>query len=1108
MTTMPRYRGVEQILQRLDAVRLRRLGMELTKGVLCLIAAVAVTLLAAGAMLGYWPGQPPTALRVVLLTVSGAAWLAAVAALLWRLRAWWQQPAQVARAVELALPEARNDLINAILLSSDDQQSSPELVQRAIDESTQHADRLDLRRSVRLAEAKRWALTAGLAALAVLALATLQPGAFGRGVAAMLSPTDYVPSVNALALVGEVTPGDATVFAGERVTVSARVGNEDARPLDAEVLIDGEPTPRAMLAGRGNTEFTCPLGPVGETLRYAVRIDGSRWPADKPFYTLRVVQRVDVEGLDVHYAYPAYTGLEPRTIRNTDGNLEAPLGTTASITVRTSEPVPAAVIEVAGAASQMMTASSEGDTFTGAITVRGDGSYRILLKDTAGATIQQLPDPEGMVEAGAAGDASAGGYRIRAIADEPPRVRFTAPGRDVTLAPGGDLKMSLRATDDYGLTRVALHAGREGEPDEVVRSWKLDGTLSRAIEHTFRLGEQYFEGDTVVYFAEVTDNREIQLLSAGRQTARSGTFKISVRDPQQVAKAKRERFEQLFRRLSAILRMQEKQRVLCETCLRERDALAEVRSAGEQMHAGQEQIRADLADLAKSFPFEPEMASVEQAVGMLAANDAPLAVDQAQVVATLPSLAERRTACGTLAATQDRILRALQTLLAVTASLRGESAAEADASAGGGDLPADASEQLRELRQKLDEFIEQQRKVVEATQMLAKKPVDELTDEDRQLLHELEATEDKWEKFLEEAVTDLSKLAQQDFSSPVVLQELIAVKSDVTMARDALSQGAKETATTFESNGVEDAERLSANVEKWLPDAPDRTQWSMEDLAGGQTNPEQPELPTQLTDLVGDLLEEEEDLFEEMQDLSSTYTSSGDEGIGWQADDGPISNMNAQGVTGNQLPNQNELQGRSGEGRQGKASGEFVEPEAVGKGGRRTPSRLTPEPFQEGEVKDVSTEPPGGATGGGKVSGAGTEGLEGPVPPPITRELPRLARRQAALVNRAERIQAQFDVGDYSNFELLRAITLMKRVQSDLESYRYWNALRARDETLGGLRQTKLLLSGAIDVTADTSQSMPKTVRDDIADAMQGKLPDEYEGALREYYRRLSEGAE
>ena len=186
----------------------------------------------------------------------------------------------------------------------------------------------------------------------------------------------------------------------------------------------------------------------------------------------------------------------------------------------------------------------------------------------------------------------------------------------------------------------------------------------------------------------------------------------------------------------------------------------------------------------------------------------------------------------------------------------------------------------------------------------------------------------------------------------------------------------------LEQLGAEMAKEMTTNIEKWLPDTPDRERWSQEEpLTDDMKEAPMAELPKEMEDIVGKLMEDEEDLFNEMEHASSSWADSLDKGAGWDAMDGPISNNSARGVTGNPLPNTNEIAGRGGEGRQGKSSGEFVGDTAVGKGGRNTPSRLTPDAFVKGQVKNYySKDPVGGATGGGKESGGGARGCTGLCP--------------------------------------------------------------------------------------------------------------------------------
>lgn len=214
----------------------------------------------------------------------------------------------------------------------------------------------------------------------------------------------------------------------------------------------------------------------------------------------------------------------------------------------------------------------------------------------------------------------------------------------------------------------------------------------------------------------------------------------------------------------------------------------------------------------------------------------------------------------------------------------------------GADLPPEAADKLRELAEKLREFARQQKKIIEATENLAKKPVEDFTEEDEQKLKALAQAEDDWSRFMEEKHSDFSKLPEQDFSNPSLLEELIEVQTELKMAEGALTKKTADIAVPLEQLGAEMAEQMTTNIEKWLPDTPDRERWSQEEpLSDAMKEAPLAELPGELEDIVGELMEEEEDLFDEMEDVSSSWADSIDKGAGWDAADGPISNMSARG---------------------------------------------------------------------------------------------------------------------------------------------------------------------------------------------------------------------
>jgi len=463
-----------------------------------------------------------------------------------------------------------------------------------------------------------------------------------------------------------------------------------------------------------------------------------------------------------------------------------------------------------------------------------------------------------------------------------------------------------------------------------------------------------------------------------------------------------------------------------------------------------------------------------------------------------------RKVAGETVVLQARAIKIMQDVLGIIGMMEKQKAKTEGLPAQGVDMPTeDLQEKLDDLQKSLQEFLKEQNKVIESTNELAKMPMDDLTPDQEQQLKNLAATEDKWASFLKEKYTDISKTPVQDASVASMLKELVEIYSEVQLAKDALSKKAIEIATPAEEAGAELAKSLETNIEKWLPDYAERIKWQMEEPLQDYQVP-MAELPKELEDLVGDLLEEEEDLMSDAEDASSSHADSMDKAAGWDALDGPIANMSAKGVTGNHLPNKSEIGGRSGEGRTGKSAGEFVEDKASGKGGRRTPTRLTPDPFESGVVDDQSQDSGGGATGGGKISGGGGEGLEGPVPPEVKQQMDALAGRQADLRNRAERIQLGFQVMNYPTDSISRTIRIMKGLEDDIRSGRYNNIARRRDVLLKNLSDTHLMARGEMQIQRDLNIGLPSELQDEIIDAQGEPTPEGYEELLKGYFQALS----
>jgi len=1113
--------AAQDVIQRLDAARQKWWLFTL------LTTAVTATSISLGTLLVFMLTDALVRFPQTLLACLFLLWLgltiALVVVLCRRLVRSQRSLEATARCVEVEYPELGSNLINVVQLSNDAKSGDHQFCDAAVAQAASQIGAVSFEDAA--AKESRWGrfkhcmqtprdlgesfLVLGLLIVIAVVCHMLIPN-WGSAANRLMKPWRFVPSVGSVEILS-VTPGDTDVLAGSTVEIAAEIKNPQGKPYKAMLFVtpeDEEEVGYPMAADEARVRYTLARSSVVKPFSYRLEIGDSQTEV----YRVGIRQKPTIKEVEVTFRYPAYLDLPAETVTQEDADLEAPQYTVAEMRIRPSVPIAKGHIQ------------SEGRMYTGRVVEDGallvkmpllkDSTFTVHLTNDAGHT-----DPAPRLN------------RVRVSPDRPPTVELLKPARESSVSPGADIPVMIRAADDHGvgLARLELKIKKgkseanesgKGQPEDaespplaVEKQWtKFESKTTVLLQHRLELdAERYEPGQVVLVRAVVRDRRYFDDygLDLKPQEAASGwhTIRLIAEETQSAAA-----LEQLESLRAAIWKVLEKQicaRVTAALILQKKELTERSALAGD-VRGRQLDVQKSSIALVKSITDteEEEHRTIKRVLNRLAFGEMLEAVQHCDVLVKVKTMEGFAEPVPQLNETQDRIIDVLRNMLDVTRQAQADVLAEMSKRPGG-DLPDDVRKKLEEARDKLDEFLQQQKKVIEATENLAKKPVEDFSEDEEQLLKTLAATEDDWARFMKDLHSDLSKLPEQDFANASMLEELNEVQTELKMAEDALLKKTADIAVPLEQLGAEMAEEIVTNIEKWLPDEPDRERWSQEEsLTDEGKEAPMAELPGELEDLIGELLEEEEDLFDEMEDVSSSAADSLDKGAGWDAKDGPISNMSAKGVTGNTLPNTSEIGGRSGEGRSGKSSGEFVGNEAVGKGGRKTPSRLTPDPYMQGQIKDHSKDSQGGATGGGKESGDGGEGLEGPAPPPQNeRDLHRLAGKQAALRNKAEGIDLEhFRVMGYHHTDLRKMIELMAQIERDLKAGRYQNVLRQRKVMAQGLGNVKQYLQGEFQVRQDATVNLPTDIQKDLVGSMRDPSPAGWEELNRQYFERLATG--
>ncbi|MHB1767425.1 MAG: hypothetical protein ACYCUV_06190 [Phycisphaerae bacterium] len=1110
------------ILQKLEEAG-NRFRVAMFVGALARFATLVVPVTAIAILLAGFIGSDVGAWLVWLLLATIP--VAIVVGYWWFLHDMiWKRPAygQIARWVEEQAAAQQlpldNHFINAVLLADEFEKLPPAaagrtdmrsvLIPQVLKEISGSIQTHNLSAIAPWQQQRNVCLRAGVIIVVCGIMALLFHGQISHGLAVLSAPGRFVP-MQGNAQILDVQPGNEAVLAGEPVDFMARINTPGHKLVATNLFLHFKSGARkkvAMVAfGRNYSTFRFHLGSVAENVTYMVQAGGTQ----SLKYHLTVLPKIALQQYQIHIIAPAYTQLPPRTITLSGksfnpaaASVTVPFGSKIMLTAKLDHTVigASALVEIHG--GKTISANSNNQkTFSLSWIADRTVRYNWLINDSHGDALQRFP---------ASSASTPDRLLVRVIPDAPPMVHVLVPHKDIFALPGATIALEARAADDYGLTALTLQTAVDGGAFTTIRQWQIPdaengkpATVSTIRDMLALPGNKYHLGQSVRYRFGATDNRNIIIGQSqyGPQTTFGRVYTVKLQSSATSA-INRSRWARLEQRLEKMLAQQQGLIVLAND-IYILPPLPTVHKTASAVAGGQRNLRQYMESTYKHFPFIHSMDTIQQALHVIAHGDAAVAVARADDLGLVSDPGAVKLEFHKLHTHQLNVLNALKALLAMAGAKAG--GIDSVVSHQGTNFPDQGRQQWQQLALALKKLEKQQRGVMNTSMKLAQKPINQFDAKDKKELLKAQAMEDKWSKFLNQKLVNMSNLTEQDQANASLKDDLAQMNVDLAMAKGALAAKAIKIATPLEQEGLEDAKKLSSNIEKWLLQKPDTYKWEMEEPVT-QNDVPAPPLPAQLSDMIGKLLQHEEDLTSDMESLGSKWNDSMNKGLGWGAMDGPISDMSAQGVTGNTMPKNDEIQGRSGSGREGRASGEMVGATATDKGGRRTPTRLTGDQFSSGQIKDSSKQPPGGATGGGKASGYGGAGLEGPAPLGMQKDIKRMAGIQAQLLNQTDRLRIQLRAAGFNNFKLIESAVLMQDAQKAMNAYHYHTALLYQKLANQSLNTAKVINKAESRLTLDNSTVGHKTLHK-LSDSMLGAMPKGYANPVKAYFEKLSQSS-
>lgn len=196
--------------------------------------------------------------------------------------------------------------------------------------------------------------------------------------------------------------------------------------------------------------------------------------------------------IELTYRYPAYTGLMPRTVAGTNGEVSAPAGTEVVIKTRSDREVERAELVINGQALPLQVENQR--DLSGSFVASKTGHYHFTFYGKRARPIAVGPD-----------------IAVNVEADKPPEVSLLTPASELEVDPGDKVALKFEAKDDYGLGELALVFRTPGSQQETRVPLPREDSRRTQGTHTWDLGTFTVKpGDRITYYIEARDNDAVE----------------------------------------------------------------------------------------------------------------------------------------------------------------------------------------------------------------------------------------------------------------------------------------------------------------------------------------------------------------------------------------------------------------------------------------------------------------------------------------------------------------------------------------------------------------------------------------------------------------------